>query len=261
MKELESQLLIERKLARQHVDTRIAENHHQLQRLQQQERDLSAASNNSNRPPLTARPPPPSDNQVNVADTAIAAALSSGATKSPPSSPQPPDNNARHFPAMLKENKPAVAARFATSPVCNRRVSMVPAPRRDSLIPPPAVRPMEAPVLTLLPGAGEVSPPLPDAVAGGGLRGQARTGGARRISSILRRSLQKRVVIKPPLQQFVRRGAGQSNREDKGAGGVSAAAPPWGRARRLAEWEQQQRLRKEKERQWGIAGRRRQETC
>ncbi|CAA6669906.1 unnamed protein product [Spirodela intermedia] len=261
VKELESQLLIERKLARQHVDTRIAETHHQLQRLQQQERDLSATSNNSNRPPLTVRPPPPSDNLVNVADTAIAAALTDVPTKSPPSSP-PPDDYARYFPAMLKENKPAVGARFAASPACNRRVSMVPAPRRESLIPPPAVRPMEAPLLTLLAGAGEVSPPLSGAVAGGGLRGQARSGGARRISSILRRSLQKKVVIKPPLQQFVRRGAGQSNREDKGGGGVYAAVPPWGRARRLVEWEQQQqRLRKEKERQWGISGRRRQETC
>ncbi|MQL87822.1 hypothetical protein Taro_020378 [Colocasia esculenta] len=266
VKELEAQLLIERKLARQHVDTKIAENQLQQKQQQQQERDPYSSPNNSNRTPLSTRPLPPDNHLSDVAEvvnyynsTAFRVDVGNSEMLLP----------TRNNKTLMKENKPELAEetllfaskasrRFSISTTSNKRTSIVPAPRRDSLIPAPAIKPMEAPPFALftIPGSNiDVSTPPAPTTAGEATSGivpqnsQPRSG-AKRFSSILRRSLQKKVIIKTPLQQHARRGGGANALEKAGPCGGAGR-----KARRVVVMEaadrgQQHKWKKEKERGW-----------
>uniref|UniRef100_A0A1J3HCP3 Kinesin-4 n=2 Tax=Noccaea caerulescens TaxID=107243 RepID=A0A1J3HCP3_NOCCA len=204
IKELESQLLVERKLARQHVDTKIAE-----QQTKQQNED-------EKRPPL-ANILLASNKTSNETSTSKEMAnltrppLSESTTTSSYDLPPLPNGGFKYNDLTEKENNPDMAERFQIPKrtgrfsVCPKRVLPPPAPRRSSLAPMPffpvtSTSPLRPPrqVITNSPdekksGTSQVlcvSPKL-------------HKSNGKMLSSILRRSMQKRMQ---PRQQPLRRG-------------------------------------------------------
>ncbi|OAY69572.1 Kinesin-like protein KIFC3 [Ananas comosus] len=233
VKELESQLLIERKLARQHVDTKIAEEQQQQQREREDEnipfttpyKDFANVMR-----PLT-------DNNIHRL------------------TPFPPSDNTNILkpfsPLKDKENKPELAEeqpllrKASRVSLCStiNRVPPVPASRRNSLIPLPTIRPT----------ADNPSPPFcsPLPTINDKNREHKRDPRSnKKIASILRRSLQKKVIVRPQLPQSVRRG---SNGIEKlrisigGSGRKARRVPMPTGTNNAAQRNQQQR---EKERGW-----------
>ncbi|XP_010062717.2 kinesin-like protein KIN-14Q [Eucalyptus grandis] len=214
IKELESQLLVERKLARQHVDTKIAEQHHLKQ---QEEQNLQT------RPPLASR-------QVGSVREIVSFAISKDQTNlsqpfaddnsyKPPSILPASDGHAKYNDSMEKENIPLILGQQPLLPkrtgrfsICAtaRQVPMAPAPRRNSLIPLPSApssSPCPAPLLPLqecLPEKNECEDGsemncLPEKIPCHSPKG-IRSGG-KKISSALRRSLQKKMHMKSPMRK------------------------------------------------------------
>ncbi|GMH24874.1 hypothetical protein Nepgr_026717 [Nepenthes gracilis] len=293
LKELESQLLIERKLARQHVDNRIAEQQQQQQIRQQLEEQNIA----SIRSPLAAVPltnvknntHDPAINTLNVLHTIVdykhhphkAQSLSSQA-----------DIFDMHNAPDEKENNPEIAEQLQTkiitgdASVCPtarriplassapRRNSFIPTargvpmatadPRRNSLIPLPC-----APSTVQLPPSSFPLPPSRvDKIEDGGdgveINCLPLSTSSPRVKSegkksncIFRRSLQKRVQIKSPLQQQLKK-AGlsigmQKVRVSIGSRGRMAQRAVLGNRRRAGTAEVQSRhSKKDKERGWNI---------
>ncbi|XP_017697414.2 kinesin-like protein KIN-14R isoform X2 [Phoenix dactylifera] len=217
VKELESQLLIERKLARQHVDAKIAENQLQLQQLKEQEDPNISLMN----PQSVIRPM--SEKFHNHVAEQIAAIKEIGNGMRPlvennmnrPMMLPPTDNNIlKCFPSPNdKENKPELAEEhtprkasrvslFSTA----RQVPATPVPRRYSLIPLPTSRAVVAPPPPLPPTMGNLSPPLPSSLLTINGKDGPQPRSTKKINSILRRSLQKKVIIRSPLPQTIRRG-------------------------------------------------------
>ncbi|OVA05594.1 Kinesin [Macleaya cordata] len=224
VKELESQLLIERKLARQHVDTKIGE---QQQQQQQQKQQQEEQNYTITKPPLPTQQPfgfhknvnaPLGKDLVNL----IHPLIENNNNFRPPTPPQI-DNFLKFNNPTEKENKPEMAEnrqlpkRTGRVSICTtaRRIPLVTAPRRNSLAPLPTSSSLAQPppLLPVLP------PPLADLKKEGtesnegenpeqtnwSLKGQRS--GTKKFNSILRRSLQKKVCIKSsPMQQHMRRG-------------------------------------------------------
>ncbi|KAF7063263.1 hypothetical protein CFC21_069790 [Triticum aestivum] len=234
IKELESQLLVERKIARQHVDNKIAQD---VERKQQQQQQSHKMEENSTymRSPMSER---------NLNTTMERPPLSAAPKKDPGMAKQPfsDSNNSDTYSfnqlmslAEEKENaNPDAAAKARRVSLCNggarqpRRSSLIPLPRRNSLMPLPAGgAKTPAPALAAASPLDKIkeysSPPLSSPPVMSNDKGGSRS---KRISSILRRSLQKKVVIRPPP-------SGQAGRR---AGAVAAAAAAQGidSARRAA---------------------------
>ncbi|KAF8413547.1 hypothetical protein HHK36_001538 [Tetracentron sinense] len=271
VKELESQLLIERKLARQHVDTKIAEQQQQQQQQQKQQQEEQQCIS-SMRPPLANRL---IGNQKNVNEAAsglgkdLVNPLSSLTENNNYKQLIPPtqmDSFLKYNSSTEKENNPAMAeqpplprrtGRLSMCPTV-RQVPMIPAPapRRNSLIPFPT-----APSVAPLPPSLAV--PKEDTDRGEAncseqtpwsLRGQKS--GTKKLSSILRRSLQKKMYIKSPMQQHTRRGGVNVGMEKVrvsiGSRGRMAQRVLLSNASRGASQVQQKQSQKEKERGWNL---------
>ncbi|KAL1214469.1 Kinesin-like protein KIN-14Q [Cardamine amara subsp. amara] len=130
VKELESQLLVERKLARQHVDTKIAE--------QQTKQQTEDENNTSKRPPLTnilLGSASPSKEMVSLTRPPFSESTTSYDL------PPLPNGGLKYNDLIEKENNPEMAeqlqlpkktGRFS---ICPKRVPSAPAPRRSSLAP------------------------------------------------------------------------------------------------------------------------------
>lgn len=276
IKELESQLLIERRLARQHVDSKILEQQQQQQlvRQQQQEEQNSALS----RPPLANRPLGVLKNFNESKEQAVNhnrpfSELNSNKLRSPP---PPTDTICEHSDPMEKENNPAIADQLLAVPKQTGRASLcpmaqrilpAPAPRRASLIPlPSAVGSTKFPQTFLqLPPIQDNKREETDIDAkgfpepmkwGGNSPKELKSGGKKLINSILRRSVQKRVQIRSPMQQHIRRGGGVNVGMEKvrvsiGSRGRVAHRVLLGNARRaVKEVQQQKESHREKERGW-----------
>jgi kinesin family protein C2/C3 len=231
IKELESQLLVERKIARQHVDNKIAQDVERKQ--QQQQQSLKEESNSYLRSPMSER---------NLNSTAgRAAAKHSDMAKQMFS-----DSNSDTYSfnqlmslAEEKENNPEAAQLPPTTKarrvsLCNgayqqpansasRRSSLIPLPRRNSLIPLPiSGKPAAAAAAAAATPLEKIreysSPPLPCSPP---VMSNDKGSRSKRINSILRRSLQKKVVIRPPVTtQAGRRGTGAATQ------GVDSARRP-----------------------------------
>ncbi|KAK7243967.1 hypothetical protein RIF29_38782 [Crotalaria pallida] len=276
VKELESQLMIERKLARQHVDSKIAEQH-QMKHLEEQNNALMS------RPALANRP---LGSQKNFNDP-----VSSGWCKDLVNSARPlMENNSlkpsipfstmessiKYIDLAEKENNPEMAdrvllpkrtGRVSMCPMTPRVPSVATASRRNSLIPLPSI-----PSLTQFP-----SPLLPkftnqadqkDIINGeletNCLPAQAHCespkevrSGVKKIGSILRRSIQKKVQVKSPLQQHMMRKVGVNVGMEKvrlsigSRGRLAQRVQQVGMGRRVGGKEiQQKNTHKEKERGW-----------
>lgn len=251
IKELESQLLIERKLARQHVDTKIAEQH------QQQEQFTS-----SMKPPLSNRQP---GNHKNDAEPLIKDLVNVMRPLTENNSNKPQFSLTQtdlRYDTLQKENKPETSEeqplprRTGRASICTtaRRIPVVPAPRRNSLIPFPATATFAS--LPPLPLPLPVDPIKEENDNQGEKNSLELTPrnlrSSRKISSILRRSVQKKVYISP-LHQHIRRGgahgAMEKVRVSIGSRGRLAQRVLVNNANRAAN-VQQKMQQKDKERGW-----------
>ncbi|XP_031740571.1 kinesin-like protein KIN-14Q isoform X2 [Cucumis sativus] len=232
VKELEAQLLVERKLARQHVDAKIAE--------QQMKNELEDHKSAPLRPQLASRP------------------LVDGATKSTDSAE--------------KENNPEMVERCFVPPkrtgrasICTmaRRVPMTLAPRRKSLIPLPSIPSsthLPSPMLTL--AADKIDEGNDGSDDSNCFPDQAQCEspkeikyGGKKLSNVLRRSVQKKIKMKSPMQQHMRRGGINVGMEKVrvsigSRGRMAAHRVLLGNGRRVTKDDIQSK--KEKERGWNM---------
>ncbi|KAM1244483.1 hypothetical protein ACFX1X_036270 [Malus domestica] len=279
VKELEAQLLIERKLARQHVDTKIAEQHHQQIKHQQDEQSIAPT-----RPPFASRPLASHNilseigsvlgkDQVNPLQPLMEK------TNNKPTAPlfHTTDGFIKHVDATEKENNPEMGEQFLVpkkivrASICPtfQRIPVTASPRRNSLIPLPTV-PFRVqsppPALPLAPIAchanKKVDPDVPETDC---LPEQTpcsspkviRNGG-KKLNSIVRRSLQKKIQIKSPMPPHMRKGVNvgmEKVRVSIGSRGRMAHRGLLGNGRRAGTKESQKPIsHREKERGWNIIG-------
>lgn len=247
IKELESQLLVERKIARQHVDNKIAQDHLQKQHGMKEE-------NSYLRNPMTER---------NLNSTAEKAAepKAFGISKQMFSDSNTDTYSFKQLMSLEdeKENNPEAVQLPPTTKarrvsLCNggacqqplnpasRRKSLIPLPRRSSLLPMPTAKPAAPPPLYEITENLSLPPPCSPPVVFSNDKGSR----SKRINNILRRSLQKKVVIRPSL-------AAQAGKK---AGAAAAQATDSARrvARRVpvsgAVGGQKLQQNKDKERGW-----------
>jgi kinesin family protein C2/C3 len=150
VKELEAQLLVERKLARQHVDTKIAEQQQQQQMKQQQDEHIIAPP----RPPLPNRILGSNRNYYEPANGALnkqqinPTQPLAGNTSNKSTIPLPStDGIVKLIDSTEKENNPDMAnqprlpKRTGRASICTTagQVVAAPAPRRNSMIPLPSI--------------------------------------------------------------------------------------------------------------------------
>lgn len=270
VKELESQLLIERKLARQHVDMKIAEQHQQQMKHQQEEQTTTPA-----RPPLTNRPLAAitlGKDQVNPIQP-----LMEKTNNKPPVPLHTMDGFVKHIDPTEKENNPEMAEQFLV-PKKTGRASICPifqripatfAPRRNSLIPLPSVpyRVQSPPhVLPLAPIAYDADKKVDADVSETDCLPEQTPcsspkvirNGCKKLNSILRRSLQKRTQIKSPMPPHMRKGVNvgmEKVRVSIGSRGRLAHRVLLGNGRRAGTKESQKNnSQREKERGWNMIG-------
>ncbi|XP_043689012.1 kinesin-like protein KIN-14Q isoform X2 [Telopea speciosissima] len=220
VKELESQLLIERKLARQQVDTKIAEQQ-QLQQLEEQQPAVMK--------PLLATPVFENQKIANEPVSSLSKdvmnlprPLSVNNISKLVTAPPPTETILRYSNPTEKENRPKMSEqpplpppqRTGRASICTiiRRIPMVPAPRRNSLIPlhsTPSMTTLPSPMVPAPLPLAQADPIKEDPEESEGslpdqtlqtLEGQ-KSGVTKKVNSILRRSLQKKIYIKSPLQQ------------------------------------------------------------
>lgn len=281
VKELESQLLIERKLARQHVDTKIAEQHQQQLKHQQDEQTIALA-----RPPLTNRPLTThkilNETAVNTLGKDQVNPTQQQTEKANNKIPVPTmDGFVKYIDLIEKENNPDMAEQFVLpkrtgrASICPtfQRIPATSAPRRNSLIPLPTVpsriqSPM--PVLPLAPISAYNADKkaetdyvseidcLPEQTPFSSPK-VTRAGG-RKFNSILRRSIQKKAQMKSPMPAHMRKGVNvgmEKVRVSIGSRGRMAHRVLLGNGRRPGTKEGQKQIHRDKERGWniGTAGR------
>ncbi|ONM32817.1 Di-glucose binding protein with Kinesin motor domain [Zea mays] len=216
IKELESQLLVERKIARQHVDNKIAQDHLQKQHGMKEE------NNSYLRSPMAER---------NLNSTAEKAAATPKGLCISKQMFSDSNTDAYSFKQLMslgeeeeKENNPEAAAQLPApstkarrvslgngggyqqplKPI-SRRTSLIPLPRHNSLLPMPtaaaaAVSPLDRITENL--SSRSPSPCSPPVVS------VDKGSRSRRVSSLLRRSLQKKVVIRPSVAAQAAKKAG-----------------------------------------------------
>lgn len=218
IKELESQLLIERKLARQHVDTRIAEN--QLQ--QQQEANVQSQIPSSPARILSEK----RDNHEEFKEI--------GNVIRPPVFESVPPTDIFKCNSALKDkenisklsNEDSLPNKPSRASLCNavNRIPISPTTRRNSLIPVPYTRTLPPPLPLVMNTANLSPPPLltPMPVEVGNSGHEPRN--TRKINSILRRSLQKKVIIRSPMHQNIRRAGGTTDKLRTSIGGSGRKA-------------------------------------
>ncbi|KAJ6332750.1 hypothetical protein OIU77_008744 [Salix suchowensis] len=277
VKELEAQLLVERKLARQHVDTKIAEQQQQQQMKQHQDEQIIAPP----RPPLANRilgskknfDEPVNGFALNKEHINLTQPLK-GNTSYKSTIPLPSTEGIVKLTySSEKENNPVMAdqPRFlkktGRASICTtaKRVLAAPVPRRNSMIPLPSV-----PSIVQLPSIpssfplcqeedmkedseGSETNCLPEHTQCDSPRDIRY--GSKRISTMLKRSLQKKGNMKSPLQQHMRRGGinvgMEKVRVSIGSRGRIAHRVLLGNGRRTGMREaQQKQMPGEKERRW-----------
>lgn len=216
IRELESQLLVERKLARQHVDSKMAEQH---MRQQNEEEDAPT------RPPLATKISALKTCDENKFPLNITRPLTENNSHKLSAASATVDCHFKHNDLTEKENKennpdideqPVVLKRMGRASMCpiTHRILPTPAPRRNSLIPmrtlsavpklPPPLFPLRSIQSEELEDADGVdSKCLPEPTLQDSPK-ELKTA-SKKLNSVLRRSLQKKMQFKSPMQQNVRR--------------------------------------------------------
>ncbi|XP_077243787.1 kinesin-like protein KIN-14Q isoform X2 [Tasmannia lanceolata] len=247
LKELESQLMIERKLARQHVDTKLAE----IQQ-QQQLRQEELQQTTSMKPPLASTQQLGYHKHAAKPSSALIKDLVNvirPLTENDSNKPQlPPTECFLKNNSVQKENKPDITEeplpkRTGRASICTtaRQIPTVPAPWRNSLIPFPVIPTIKEDENR---GGKDLLDMTPWASKG--------SKSARKINSILRRSVQKKVYIKSPGQHIRRGGVLRGMEQVRvsfGSQGRMAQRVLVSNANKAAK-EMQKQQYKEKERGW-----------
>ncbi|XP_050279572.1 kinesin-like protein KIN-14Q isoform X4 [Quercus robur] len=276
VKELESQLLIERKLARQHVDTKIAEQ--QQMKHQQEEQNVAPM-----RLPLVTRPlgshknlNEPLSSTLIKDQVNLTRPLSENNSFKPLIPIQPSDGFVKYIDPTEKENNPETAEqplipkRTGRASMCPmaRRIPAAPAPRRNSLIPFPSVpslAPLPPPLLLSPPHEAEKNEDT-DGSEANCLHEQTpcespkriKVGSNKKLSSVLRRSLQRKYQLKSPMQHIRRGGVNvgmEKVRVSIGSRGRLGNRVLLGNTTRAIPKESQHKqIQKEKERGWNVGG-------
>ncbi|KAK1353886.1 kinesin-like protein KIN-14Q [Heracleum sosnowskyi] len=254
IKELESQLLVERKLARQHVDTKIAEQQQQNRHLEETNHVIRSPGATrtlgiqkySNEGKDQVHPTRPLTENSNYKYTAATTNL---------------DGSCKYNDSIEKENNPDTAEQFplpkrtGRASICTvQRIPASSAPRRNSLIPLPGSAKVPPPVRALSPihsiNEEDKDRVEPKCMPEGEI-------GSRKLANILRRSVQKKMQLKSPKQQQARRGGGLNVGMEKvrvsigSRGRLMAHRVLHGNGRRAAKDPQQkQQGHREKERGW-----------
>ncbi|KAK9674557.1 hypothetical protein RND81_12G240800 [Saponaria officinalis] len=265
VKELEAQLLVERKLARQHVDTKIAEQ--QQQHIRQQFEEQNSAPM---RPPLVAKAlgNVKSNNDLTAYTPNLPRLPSDHDINQTPSSFHTSDAFVRHIDFLEKENNPDLGeiplqpkklGRASLCPIAQHRTTTL-NPRRNSLIPLPST-----PVTLPLPSTTTLPLPQPLSemkewreVAEANYMPESAIcspKGLKRMNSAVRRSLQKR--IKSPLQQQLRKGGVNVGMEKLrisigSRGKLGGQRVFLGTGRRVPAREVRKQSQKDKERGWNF---------
>ncbi|XP_020220094.1 kinesin-like protein KIN-14Q [Cajanus cajan] len=271
VKELESQLLVERKLARQHVDSKIAEQH-QMKHQEEQNNTLMRAAL-ANRPlgSLKNLNDPVSGGWCKDQQTNSARPLENNNILKPCIPFSTMESSIKCIDHAEKENNPDMSdkallpKRPGRASICmmTPRVPSAIASRRNSLIPLPSI-----PSLTQFPSP--LVPKVTNQVDQKDVNGESETNyvpaqthcdspkevrsGVKRIGSILRRSLHKKIQVKSPLQQHMRKvgvNVGMEKvRVSIGSRGRLAPRVQGAGKRGAAKDIQQKNSHKEKERGW-----------
>ncbi|KAK4398260.1 Kinesin-like protein KIN-14Q [Sesamum angolense] len=269
IKELESQLLVERKLARQHVDSRIAEQlQQQRQEMKQQQEELNCEPV---RAPLATKILGAHKSQFESKDQANITCSDENEEFS--FCPFPTDGCAKNSSSVDKENNPEIAEQLRLPKQTGRvslcpsfqRISAAPAPRRNSLIPlpslpgaarlPPSFLPLTPIQADKAEDAGVEIACLPEQIPCDSPKDQRNR--SKKLSSAIRRSLQKKIHMKSPMQPPLRRvgvNVGMEKlRVSIGGRGRMGQRVFLGTARRaVAKDTQQKQSQREKERGWNI---------
>ncbi|KAL5564651.1 hypothetical protein UlMin_027815 [Ulmus minor] len=279
VKELEAQLLVERKLARQHVDTKIAEQQQQQIKHQPEEQNTVPI-----RPPFGSRP---LGSLKNLNDPTSVLAKDQANSIQPLAEKNidkttvpfyPMNEFVKYVDHTEKENNPEMVVnqsylprRTGRASICPmaRRIPAAPAPRRASLIPFPSTTnttQLPLPLLPIAPSPADKKEEtdesetnsLPKQTPCDSPKLVMKSSG-RKLSGILRRSLQKRIQTKSPIQQHMKRcvnvGMDKVVRVSIGSRGRLAQRVLLSNARRQATTKgipQKQQTRKEKERGWNL---------
>uniref|UniRef100_A0A0D9Y1G9 Kinesin motor domain-containing protein n=1 Tax=Leersia perrieri TaxID=77586 RepID=A0A0D9Y1G9_9ORYZ len=246
IKELEAQLLVERKIARQHVDNKIAQDHlhNQHQSMKQENPPYLMRSPMSERNlNSTTEKPALLHKDLGIAkqmfsdsntDTYSFNNLMSLSSEKENNNPDPQQSKSRRVSlcdgasAYSVPNKARRVSLYSVphqqqQPAASRRESLLPLPRRNSLmLPLPLPKPAAAAAPLDMITEQCASPPAIVANNDNNSRGRNK----RIINSILRRSLQKKVIIRPPLmaaQSGRRAGVGGAGNHGGGGGGMMRA--------------------------------------
>ncbi|RLM97678.1 kinesin-like protein KIFC3 isoform X1 [Panicum miliaceum] len=202
IKELESQLLVERKIARQHVDNKIAQDHLQKQHSLKEEGSYLRSPMAERNLNSTAEKPSAARKDFGIAKQMFSDSnTDTYSFKQLMSLGEEKENNpeAGQLPQMAKARRVSLCNGGAYPQPMNqasRRTSLIPLPRRNSLMPLPAAKNAAA-VPPPLDNITEnlSSPPLCSPPVVSNDKGSR----SKRINSILRRSLQKKVIIRPTM--------------------------------------------------------------
>lgn len=269
IKELESQLLVERKLARQHVDSKIAE------QLQQQRQEMKQQQEEHNcepvKAPLATKLLGVHKSQVEIKDQTNIPRLSAE-NDDFSFCPLPVNGYARNNDLMDKENIPEMAEQLRLPKQIGRaslcptfqKISAAPYLRRNSLIPQPSL----TGTAKLTPSFLPLTPVQADKAEDGGVEvtclpeqipcdsPKDQRNRSKKLSSALRRSLQKKIHMKSPMQPPLRRigvNVGMEKvRVSIGGRGRMGQRVLLGTARRAVKDTQQKQSHREKERGWNI---------
>ncbi|KAG8386512.1 hypothetical protein BUALT_Bualt03G0156200 [Buddleja alternifolia] len=213
IKELESQLLVERKLARQHVNTTIAEQQQRQETRQHQDEHNCEPA----RAPLATKMLGLQKSQFGSKDQVNITRYSSENDEEFSFCPPVLNERAKindHL-IMDKENVPELSEQLRLPKQTGRaslcpnfqRISAAPAPRRNSLIPLPSLPKLPPSFLPLTPihqaEDGVEITRLPEQIPCDSPKEQRNR--SKKVSSALRRSLQRKIHMKSPMQPAVRR--------------------------------------------------------
>lgn len=211
VKELESQLMIERKLARQHVDSKIAEQH-QMKHQEEQNNSILRSTSLTNRPLATLK---------NFNDPAKPLMENILKPYSIPfstieSSIKCIDHSEKENNPDLADNKSLLPKRASRASMCTMMTPRIPSAatsRRNSLIPLPSLTQFQTPFIPKLSNqemneeseTTNCSQPLQQ---GHSESPKEVKSGVKKIGSILRRSIHKKGQVRSPLQHHMRKVGG-----------------------------------------------------
>ncbi|CAL5187205.1 unnamed protein product [Lathyrus oleraceus] len=261
VKELESQLMIERKLARQHVDSKIAEQH-QMKNQEEQNNSILRPTPLANRPLATLKncnDPTTGGNSARPLMENIILKPYNIPFSTIESSIKYIDQNEKENNPDMAENKSLLPKRTARASLCTMTPRGIPSAttsRRNSLIPLPSLTHFQTPFIPKLTNQEVIE----ESETMQPLQGHCESpkevkSGVKKIGNILRRSLHRKGQAKSPLQHMRKVGGVNVGMEKLrvsigSRGKLAQRGVQVGNGRRGGGAKEQKNSHKDKERGW-----------